>query len=376
MSEPEKTPAPTRRFLPPSSSSTVKQTGPPSLPRNPFQSSRSTQPPSAVPCSSSSFAATPRFQRPTPTVRDDIQTNFDEAPESAIPSSKTGVIGRQGDILDLDDDEVYPTPSPLYSRGHQSDRSPLQHRLRKSAPVAKRRKVTRPGASVVEPIAISSSPEDDDDLEEVNLQVDAGSPTSHSDLDDDLNRQTGRAASVNESSRIARFRPVAQGLSPPSPVPRTVFKSVPDDYEHASMGNGPVLPDIFSPSRRKSKRDYLPGGSASLVRSWVLDIATQESHAESLAEETLQIAEIERDVSGRLVVVSDEKGRRWLLPEQERQQRQHERPGTSSSFDGFDLHPGSRILIKGKATRWSLDLESQGLGTVVVAAYWEPVSPG
>ncbi|KIW28266.1 uncharacterized protein PV07_07945 [Cladophialophora immunda] len=378
MPEPEKTPAPTRRFLPPSSSSTAKATIlSSSVRRNPFQSTRSTQPP---PSATSSFAGTPRFQRPTPTLQDDIQTSFDDDPASAM-LSKTGLIGGKGGIPDLDDDETHQTLSPLYSRGAraaegvhehhaESEASPLQHRLRKSAPATKRRKVSHYGASVVEPIAISSSPEDDSP-DEASFQIDAGSRASQSDLDDDEGRPTGRpAAAANESSRITRFRPVAQGLSPPSPVSRTVFKTVPEDYPPGSVGSGPVLPDIFSPSRRKGKRDYIPGGSASLVRSWVLDIATRESHAESLSEEMLRIAAIEKDASGRFVIVSDEEGARWLLPEQ------HGRPGRSSSSNWSDLRPGSHVRIKGKATRWSLDLEPQGLGSLVVAAYWEPISPG
>ncbi|OAL31011.1 hypothetical protein AYO22_01306 [Fonsecaea multimorphosa] len=378
---------------------------PSSVRRNPFQSSsRSTQPPPSA--SSSSFAAgTPRFQRPNPAaVKDDIQTNFDdEEIESTTLSSKTGLIsgGKGGGILDEldDDDEIdHQTLSPLYSRGgaqaaaggvYERDntkndiRSPLQHRLRKSAPeqVAKRRKVSHHPASssVNEPIATPFSPEDDD-LDGAHSQIDAGSsPASQSDLDDNLGRPTA-PATVTESNRIARFRPITQGYNPPSPpVPRTVFKQpVPEEdhaHAHASVvGSGPVLPDIFSPSRRKGKRDYIPGGSASLVRSWVLDIATQESHTESLSEEMLQIETVERDVSGRFVVVTDEKGHRWLLPEQ------HERPPgrrSSGSLDCWsELRPGSQVLIKGKATRWSLDLESQGLGSVEVAAYWEPVSPG
>ncbi|EXJ73328.1 uncharacterized protein A1O5_03088 [Cladophialophora psammophila CBS 110553] len=345
--------------------------------RNPFQSSRSTQPPFATP----SFTATPRFQRPTPRIKDDIQANFDEGTDPALLSNDDFNISR-GDIIDLDDDVDHGALSPLYSRGaraadHEQDHveseaSPLQYRLRKSAPATKRRKVSHPGpgASVIKPVAISSSP-DDDDPGDVSYQAGDNSPSSQSDLDDNLGRSTG-LATINESSKIARFRPIAQGVSPPSPVSRTIFKVVPEDQTHGSGGRGPVLPDIFSPSRRKGKRDYILGGSAHLVRSWVLDIATQESHAESLSEEILLIAEVENDASGRFVVVSDEKARRWLLPEQ-----QHEKSSRSSSFfDWSELRPGSQVLIKGRATRWPLDLESQGLENVVVAAYWELVSAG
>ncbi|KIW75019.1 hypothetical protein Z517_11790 [Fonsecaea pedrosoi CBS 271.37] len=407
MPEPENTPAPTRRFLPPSTSSSAKTTVPFSVRRNPFQSSRSTQPPSATP---SSFAATPRFQRATPTVRDDIQINFDDDDEvdSAI-SSKDRLIATTsgGDILDFDDDETHPTLSPLYSRGvrvaedvEEDDHdpgnepsSPLQHRLRDPGPVTKRRKVSHHGTNVsAAPIAISSSSPEHHGLDETSFQIDADSPTSLSDLDDDDSGPPRRptAAFNDSSSRIPRFRPIptsTRGLTLHSPVvSRTVFKPPgPDDpvaRASTGSGSGPVLPDIFSPSRRRGKRDYLPGGSASLVRSWVLDIATRESHAESLAEETLRVAQVEKDASGRFVLVSDDQGHRWLLPEQ-----QHERPGSDgggggsrrSSLDHWSsaVSPGSCILIKGKATRWTLDLESQGLGDVVVAAYWEPTtSPG
>ncbi|OAL35750.1 hypothetical protein AYO20_04900 [Fonsecaea nubica] len=365
--------------------------------------------PSATP---SSLAATPRFQRATPTVRDDIQTNVDDndddEADSAI-SSKGRLIATTGggDILDFDDDETHQTLSPLYIRGvrvaedvEEDDHdpgnepsSPLQHRLRDPGPATKRRKVSHPGTNVsAAPIAISSSSPEHHDLDETSFQIDADSPTSLSDLEDDIGQPRRPTAAFNDSSsRISRFRPIptsTRGLTLHSPVvSRTVFKPPgPDDpaaraSTGSGTGTGPVLPDIFSPSRRRGKRDYLPGGSASLVRSWVLDIATRESHVEFPAEETLQVAQVERDASGRFVLVSDDQGHRWLLPEQ-----QHERPGSGggggsrrSSLDHSwsDVRPGSRILIKGKATRWTIDLGSQGLGDVVVAAYWEPTtSPG
>jgi hypothetical protein len=147
-----------------------------------------------------------------------------------------------------------------------------------------------------------------------------------------------------------------------------IFRTNPAEISPGQTTSGAVLPDIFSPSRRKGKKDYMPGSSADLVRSWILAIPAQESHGQELSEEILLVMEVHNDSSGRFAIATDDSGSRWLLPEQQ------EKVGTSSRLTLSALRPGAQIRVKGRATRWGLDLDSQESNAVTVAAYWEVVS--
>ena len=195
------------------------------------------------------------------------------------------------------------------------------------------------------------------------------SEDSQSDLDDDLGF-TARLTANHESTRMARFRPVSSELDYPSPMSRMIFKSDLDDVSAGRVTNGPTLPDIFSPPRRKGKKDYIPGSSADVVRSWILAIPAQESHSQELSEELFSIAEVRSDSSGRFAIVTDDSGSRWLLPEQQ------DKVGTGTKSLLSALRPGSQLLVKGRATRWRLDFDTTGSNTVDAAAYWEIFSPG
>ena len=261
----------------------------------------------------------------------------------------------------------------LYNRGIHVDNdgarqdvheaSPLQHRHRAFGPVSKRRKVSHPGAGGIEPITASSPAEDN----ALSPQLDFDSSASQSDLDDDFG-QSLRPPINEESARLARFRPIASVLTQSSPVSRTIFKAISEDNAEKPLISNSVLPDVFSPSRRRGKKDYVPGGNADLVRSWVLGITAQESQSQSRSEQTLALHDVCHDSSGRFTTVTDENGSRWLLPEQQ------EKAGTGGKFSCSDLHPGARIRLKGQATKWALVLDSPDLKDITVAAYWEIVS--
>lgn len=341
----------------------TRPVGTPSVRKTPFHSFRSTQPPS-----SSAFNATPRFQQSTPRIQDDIQTSFeDEETSPALPENNGRPEGRPTTNDDEDDDGH--TSSPLRNRLGKVDQddiehddigsSPLQHRQRPLAPVSKRRKVSHPPES-----DNIDSPPDELLIDDINRRLDDGIPASDSDLEDELGLHTTRAAR-DDPGRKARFKLPASEDTQPSPLPRTIFRAIPSDVQDQTS-SGSVLPDIFSPSRRKGKKDYVAGGSADTVRNWILGIATQESHSESLYEEVVSIVEVSNDNSGRFAVAIDENGSRWLLPEQQK-------GGVALTSS---LRPGARILIKGRATRWPIYFSTDSSASMTVAAYWEVVSPG
>ncbi|EXJ59954.1 hypothetical protein A1O7_04102 [Cladophialophora yegresii CBS 114405] len=286
-----------------------------------------------------------------------------------------GVSGLTWAPIDVLDDDEH-CPSPLYnrtgdvgvdSRWHaESESSPLQHRQGAFPHATKRRKLIPPGVGNAELITVSS-PSEDDRSDDVDHPSDAESPAWQSDLEDDFPLAVRRTP--KESGRFAHFKSLASAVVRPGPSSKPAFRTNPEDISHGQTVSAPVLPDIFSPSRRKGKRDYIPGGMADLVRSWVLAIPAQESHGDgqSLPEQVLSIAHVMPDSSGRFCIATDENGARWLLPHQQ------EKAGIGSLST---LRPGARIVVKGQATKWGLNLDSRESSTVTVAAYWEIVSPG
>ncbi|KAJ9611741.1 hypothetical protein H2200_004925 [Cladophialophora chaetospira] len=362
----EETPAPTGRFLPASSSSSSTQNpaGLPTVRRNPFHGARSTQIPP------SSFNATPRFQHATPRIRDEIQTSFEDEIDTPLPPRGHRAIDTR-DVVDAVDDEEY--TSPLVDRGdeaeqqsyHYTQSSPPQQRHRPSAHSSKRRKLLHTQVSTVEPITVSSPP-DDENLDDEDHPLDVESLTSQSDLEDDLGLSVRRTMN-SDSSRFAHFRALTTGLAEPPPAMKASFKTH-EDIPPGQVAGGPALPEVFTPSRRRGKRDYMPGGGADMVRSWVLAIPAQESHSQSLSEEILCVNEAEQDSSGRFWIVKDKNGSQWLLPEQQ------EKPGGASRRSLTRICPGTQLVVKGQATKWNLDL--YGARNMTVAAYWELVSPG
>lgn len=346
----------------------TRPVGPPSVRKTPFHGFRSTQPPP----SSSSFNATPRFQQSTPRIQDDIQTSFeDDEATPALPKSTHGLEDHPTSLLDIanDGDDEH-TTSPLFNRLGKTGQddiehdeigsSPLQHRQRPLAPVSKRRKVSHPQDSD----NIDSPPPDEPLLDDTDHRFDDGIPTSDSDLEDELGLRSTRLVH-DGTSRTARFKPLNAEDTRPSALPRTLFRPIQGGVQEQASG-GPALPDIFSPSRRKGKKDYVQGGNADTVRNWILGIATQESRSESLDEAIVSITEVSNDSSGRFAVATDNCGSRWLLPEQQK----------GGAAPKSSLCPGARILVKGRATRWPIHLSLDASDSLTVAAYWEVVSPG
>ncbi|KAK5220495.1 hypothetical protein LTR72_007117 [Exophiala xenobiotica] len=347
MSTNDNTPLQAKRFLPPSTASASKSPAFASTRRTPFQSSRPTQAPSSTP---SYGTTTPRFQKPS-VGKDEIDTSFEDEAESPTVS-RGHTVAQDRDLIDVADEPE--TESPLLPRN-----SAL--RL-----FAKKRKLSHHPPKIVETITISSSPEYGDEDED---RDEALSPASQYDLEESVKTATPYLQ-TEQSVKTARFRPPVPGLARPSLAPRAVFKVGSEEDQSAQLGSKSVLPDIFSPSRRKGKREYIPGGSAELVRRWVLGVSAQDSLSTGLTETSINVSQVRIDNSGRFGIVIDETGSQWLLPDQPR------KAGMGGDSDLNGLHPGSRVLLKGQATKWPLYSVSADAKNLTVAAYWEPIAPG
>lgn len=278
--------------------------------------------------------------------KDEIDTSFEDEIESPIVSRRFGNTERK-DVIDADE-ETPPIQSPLLS----------QHEI--ITPLVKKRKTSHPGQRPVEPITISSSPESDDQG--------LSSQASHPDVEDfeDIMSQPPHL----ETLKTTRFRPAAPNHVDPPTQAKNVFKVEPAEGQSAQLASGALLPDVFSPSKRKGKRDYIPGGVAELVRRWVLGIAAQDSVSTALPEMNITISQAKIDGSGRFLIVTDTAGKQWLLPEQQ------QKAGMEHRSDMVNVRPGTRVLLKGQAMKWLLRSDFEALQDTTVGAYWELIAPG
>ncbi|KAL2441746.1 hypothetical protein ABEF95_016350 [Exophiala dermatitidis] len=337
-----------RRFLPPSSSS-ANPSSVASARKHAFQSSHPQ--PSA---STSPFYPTPRFHSVVRKEKDDIQTSFDDDDIVTPSVPKFHVSLPPQDSIEPEDDEL-------------GRISPLQSRNKISTPVTKRRKVSHAKSELGETITISSSPElverqeDNHHEDEGLLGWEPGS-----DEDEEVAANT---PGPNETISLTRFRPGPAPSAVAASLPRAVFKSVAEDAQPCSVGSGAVIPEVFSPSKRKGKRDYISGGNADIVRSWVLNVAAQESQATSTTEMIFVIQRVKKDRSGRFVIVFSDDGSSWLLP------AQHQKGFADPKATLTGIIAGLRVLIKGHAMKWPL-LFGTSMGDVRVAASWELIPAG
>lgn len=220
-------------------------------------------------------------------------------------------------------------------------------------------------------------------------------------------------------SHFSRFRvPTKDQSSATVPLPsfqsRLLSSSTSStSYLHPKIDS--VLPDAFSPSRRRGAREYIRGGFAETVRSWVLDIATRASAATAMTlsetgqGETERVVQVVlREPSGRFAVVrtvtsnsatddtvmSEGRNEAESTVEQAAEQKtwmlintdSHvpSRPRSRSGLGGRPsskldlLENGAEIMIKGgEAMRWSLNTDSDELekekDKCYVAVLWDVV---
>jgi hypothetical protein len=189
----------------------------------------------------------------------------------------------------------------------------------------KRRRIYATETATGNVFTISSSPSPEKDHlaqisedEDVQANItsivsleDAERPAAESD-EEVGSSPTGRVSAI----MTTRFRiPNPSGVPTSRSSARPAFK-LPPVQNVVSPGRSATssLPDAFSPSRRRGKKDYIPGGSADTVRNWVLALAAEESKATQIYTETFRVVQM-RDGhhASRCVVVEDENSRKWIL---------------------------------------------------------------
>lgn len=375
MADAKQTPISSRRFLPASASSKSKSSGPPSVYKSTFQSSLSTQGLPLAPPSTS----TPRFRRPagTPHVKDDIDVSFEgDLDSSALPPSRSVTKVKVFD--ELEDERAQDQSPSLYRtthigrKGEGSTLDEPENRIYPFTPVAKKRKVLHLQDQKREPITISSSPEYDEDEEheeDHTLHEAPNSPVAQHLSDVDIDEEDDAIESPNQHdvTITSRFKATPSIPHTTPAVAKSAFRSLSKSENAPQTSGGPALPDVFSPSKRNGKREYIASGNAELVRRWVLDIAAQQSQVTQQQREIV-VAKVQLDNSRRFIVALDTDGSEWLVPGQYQQSR------TSLQSGLNNIRPGTKLVLKSEATRWRVPLGASSSGReIAVAAYWEVV---
>ncbi|ETN41366.1 uncharacterized protein HMPREF1541_03301 [Cyphellophora europaea CBS 101466] len=329
MSRPDKTPAPARRFVRPSSSATQPPT-----------SARKSAPPFSqfrTPGSTASpHSRVPQFSTPAPTHKDEINSS-------------------------LEDDETSPSLPLRNPLGHASNRDPIDdvdgvdlpwqsdHR---DTPMPKRRKVSHPHRPGDEPIAISSSPSE-------------GESRSPQMSDDELHEASPPANVTPHTT--ARFRtPAPFRTQEASRSSRTVFRAT-DSSSTAKSEIVNTLPDAFTPSRRKGKHAYVPGSLADTVRNWILEVSTEDGKKDANDEREVLIEDARLEASGRAITAIDQSGLHWLLTGPQRWS------ASSISLETVQrIKEKGKVIIRSTSKSWTVPLQHLDRGAdIQVAGHWD-----
>lgn len=245
-----------------------------------------------------------------------------------------------------------------------------RHDLNPSTPITKKRKAFHIQNKKPEPITISSSPEYDEEAEQEEDLIPyraTDSPIAHYLSDDELDEAI-ETPDQPEVTTTSRFKDTTSGPKMAASVFRGAFRSLPRNENALQINDGSALPDVFSPSKRNGKHDYTATGNAELVRQWVLNIAAQQSQVAQQQHEIV-VAEVKPDSSRRFVVALDTDGYEWLVP------GQYQEPRTSLQSSLNDIRPGTKLILKSEATRWTAPVgTSTSKKEIAVAAYWEVLS--
>jgi hypothetical protein len=189
----------------------------------------------------------------------------------------------------------------------------------------KRRRIYATETATEDVFAISSSPSPKED-HPTQISEDEGPQANITSIRSLEDAERPAAESDEEVSCLpigtlsattaTRFRiPTLAVFPPPRSSARPAFKLPPvQNVASAGQSAASSLPDAFSPSRRRGKKDYVPGGSADTVRNWVLALAAEESKTTQIYTESFRVERM-RDGhhENRCVLVEDENGRKWIL---------------------------------------------------------------
>ncbi len=230
--------------------------------------------------------------------------------------------------------------------------------------VRKRRKLSDPDDPARDTIAMSSSPSLED-LHATNIsdEEDFGVDLGRGD---ELQANVAGKGNTEEQSSSSPLVPLQTVMSSkfkmttttelptPTPSTRPAFK-----FPHSRPGPGSSgpgrqsLPDAFSPSRRRGKKDYVPGGAADTVRNWILGLAAEEPKASQAYTQKIRVSEVRHDNGeGRFLLVKGEDHDRWVLLNDN-----GGNSATQTTNDMRNVRPGSLIGIKGSNTRLDLKID-------------------
>ncbi|KAL9623907.1 MAG: hypothetical protein Q9160_001899 [Pyrenula sp. 1 TL-2023] len=330
------------------------------------------------------FASTPRFggSKWATTVQQCDDSGIEDADSSpASPSrpdlSNSLAIKEGDDILDHDDNIFSPkrridVPSWTDQDDHsiagqakcEADEDSSMDELTNPM-LRKRRRNQRKRKQAIE---ISSSPS-------------PSSPGLLSEPEDFSHRQSSEppsspALQSPTTSKAPLLFRTKEALSPHADtVPwknKPTFR-LPPHRENSTTNKN--LPDAFSPSRRRSKgKDYIAGGMADTLRSWIITL-TAEDHgkrhraqlnAPELYNRTLVVRHFRKDLNRHCTTVMTEDGSTVLLL------------GEGGSPGNQALHEGSRVSLHGGKMYW--EIEAPGTGSqcnlkIGVSALWDVLEP-
>jgi hypothetical protein len=258
-----------------------------------------------------------RFSSSLSRRRDAIDDASDE--DDILARNKSDELSRENDDDDLSDLEQL--------RGNKIAQPPEPEQdARQSGKLSrKRRRIHAIDTATEGVFAISSSPSPEKDHPtQISRDEDLlANITSNKPLEDaeppaaESEDEIGSSPIGTVSATTAtRFRIPTPAVFPmPRSSTRPAFK-LPPAQNVVSPGQSATLslPDAFSPSRRRSKKDYIPGGSADTVRNWVLALAAEESKTTQIYTESFRVVRIsDGHHENRCVLVEDENGRKWAL---------------------------------------------------------------
>ena len=219
-------------------------------------------------------------------------------------------------------------------------------------PMPKRRKRAHSQTPARNAIAVSSSPSA------------PSNPDSPGVLTD--NEDVELPDTAITSTTTSRFRTPAPVVKSEDPRTKPIFRP-PDSESAISAEMTTTLPEAFTPSRKKGKRDYVSGGLADTVRSWVLQAAAEETQRGTTEERSILVGDVVVDQSRRGISCMDNHDRQWLLV------------GIGPWDNSVPvsriveyLRDSGRVVVRGTATSWAV---SSGAGEVaddlLVASHWD-----
>ena len=256
---------------------------------------------------------------------------------------------------------------------------------------SKRPKLTVSNRSLEEEVSSTSSASDDEDVDmehhATGKKKGLNVPPARSDHPSRERIDTSPSEDDEPQSPTQRSPTITRHYLTPHPPPPPATRSTHRPFLKPSnppTGPEPLpLPDTFSPSRRRGRHEYVPGGAAATVRSWILGIAAVETPDSLNQGQTITVKSLTRDRGGRCVRVMDETGREWVLVGQP--PGRGWRGGGRAETDLERLQEGYVVKIKGTATHWAIpgfasgEVDAQGgvkdmAGDLHVAVLWDIVS--